>query len=192
MTISLCTMTYGSEPYKNKHEFSIRWGANYDFYENHNDFYYWSAPLENYNSGKYHRGNETYTEAITLSYSREMKRWITLSINASYYGLFQSERDNVSNKKTDTYRKHKISVYPMVRFTYLNRPVIRLYSSVGLGLGVTKEGWSDNRRYYNDNDTYLDGQLTFFGISIGKKLFVLGETGIGAMGFLTVGGGYRF
>jgi len=190
--ISLCTVTYGGEPNKNKHEFSIRWGAIYDLYENHDYSYYWSSPLERYNSGKYHFGDKTSTEAITLSYAREMKRWLTLSLNASYFGVFQREMENGSNKIADRYKKHKISVYPMVRFTYLNRPMIRLYSSVGIGLGLTKEGWSNNSRHYNDNDAYIEGQLTFFGISVGKKLFVSAEIGLGAMGYLTMGGGYRF
>ena len=183
-------MTYGGEPYKTKHEFSIRWGTNYDFYESHDYYYYWWSPLDRYNSGKHHLGNKICTESITLSYAREMKRWLTLSINSSYYGVFQDERENSSDKITNKYRKHRISVYPMVRFTYLNRPMIRLYSSVGLGLGLTTEGWSNDSSY--DNETHLDGQLTFFGISVGKKLFVSSEIGLGAMGYLNMGVGYRF
>ena len=190
ITISLYSKTYGREPFKGKHEFSIRWGAIYDIYESHDDYLWWFSPLDRYNSGKYYHGDKVSTEAITISYAREMKRWLTISINASYFGVYQKEREISTDKVTDKYSKHRISLYPMLRFTYLNRPMIRLYSSVGLGLGVTKEGWSYNDRY--DQFTEFSGQLTFFGVSVGKKLFVSWEVGIGDMGYLTMGGGYRF
>ena len=197
ITISLCTTTYGVEPYKNKQEFTIRWG-----FVDDEDWYDWSnsridaipynyyTPLDKYNNGKYYYDEKIYTQAITLSYTNEIKRWLALSINATYSGAFQNERETESGKITDKYRRHRIAVFPMVRFTYLNRPVVRLYSAVGFGFGMTKDGWSSNP--YRESKTDIDGQLTFFGVSVGKKLFASWEVGIGSMGYFTMGGGYRF
>ena len=190
LTISLCTVTYGQEPNKTNHEFSVRWGTNLDL--DHDDPYFlgMGTPLDKYNSGKYYYGNKIHTKAITLSYANEMTRWITLTVNTTYSGTYQLEHEIESKKISDKYRKHKISVYPMVRFTYHNRPMVRLYSAIGFGLGVTKEGWSNDSR--DEYKTAIDGQLTLFGVSVGKKLFVSWEIGVGNMGFLNMGGGYRF
>ena len=196
VTISLCTATYGREPYKTKQEFTIRWGwiDDEDWYEWSNDHYisgfYPYTPLDRYNSGKYYYDDKIYTQALTVSYTNELKRWLALSINATYSGAFQNERESGSGKIINKYRRHRISVFPMARFTYLNRPVVRLYSAAGFGLGVINEGWSNNSQY--KHKTNVDGQITFFGVSVGKKLFASWELGFGSMGYLTMGGGYRF
>ena len=197
VAISLFTAAYGREPYKNKQEFTIRWG-----WVDDEDWYGWSdyridgllypftTPLDRYNNGKYYRDEKVYTQALTLSYTNEIKRWLALSINATYSGAYQNEREAGTGKITDKYRRHRISVYPMVRFTYFNRPVIRLYSAAGFGFGMIKDGWSNNNLYETKTD--IDGQVTFFGVSVGKKLFASWELGFGSMGYLTMGGGYRF
>ena len=219
MVYSLCSTVYGREPYKTKQEFSINWGWTDDgdwnnWSNNHNSYYSYGGyyggyggyggygsyygsiydspytPLNIYNNGKYYYDKEIHTQAITLSYTRESKRWLALSINASYSGAFQNERESASGKITDKYRRHRIAVYPMARFTYLNRPIVRLYSAAGFGFGMEIENWSNsNRHEYN---TRLDGQLTLFGVSVGKKLFASWEIGAGSKGFLTMGAGYRF
>ena len=211
MMYSLCSTVYGSEPYKTKQEFSINWGwvddddynwskpnVYYSYYGGGYGGYYGGygylydvppyTPLNRYNDGKYYYDKEIQTQAISLTYTREIKRWLALSINASYSGAYRNERESESGKITNKYRRHRIAVFPMVRFTYLNRPVVRLYSGVGIGLGLKKEGWSNNHEY----KSRFDGQITFFGVSVGRKLFTSWELGTGAMGYLTVGGGYRF
>ncbi|MDR2679309.1 MAG: hypothetical protein LBC47_00710 [Tannerella sp.] len=195
---SLCITAEGRtrerEPYKLKREITVRWGAVNDIlYSNTNwfDYYYWT-PLERYNGGKYYYDDKIYTQAISLSYTQELKRWLALSVNAVYSGISQNKRSTETNQISDKYRKYHFSIYPAVRFTYFNRPVIRLYSAVGLGLGITDEKWSNDYQSYN-RETNLGGQITFFGVSVGKNLFALWETGVGDTGyFLIIGGGYRF
>jgi hypothetical protein len=196
---SICTTAYAREPYKTKQEFSIRWGYldsedDFDFFDWNNDYIYSSAkaytPLNRYNNGKYYYDDKFYTQAITISYTNEINRWLALSINASYSGVFQNERESDGDKIIDKYRKHRIAIFPMARFTYFNRPMIRLYSAAGFGFGMIKEGWSNNGRDKTDNS--IDGQLTFFGVSVGKKFFASWELGYGAMGYLIMAGGYRF
>jgi hypothetical protein len=149
-----------------------------------------NTPLDRYNYGNHYYDKEIQTQAITLSYTREIKRWLALSINASYSGAFRNEHESATGKISDKYSRHRIAVFPMVRFTYLNRPFVRLYSGVGFGLGLKREGWSNRDNY--EYKSRLDGQATFFGVSVGKKIFASWEIGAGAMGYLTVSGGYRF
>lgn len=114
-----------------------------------------------------------------------------MSINLSYSGVSQKERSSENDQVVNTYRKHRFAVFPSVKFTYFNRPMVRLYSAAGFGFGLKKEKWSSSPKDYT-NDTHVSGQLTFFGVSVGKKLFASWEVGVGSMGILTMGGGYRF
>lgn len=184
------------EPYKLKNEFTVRWGLvdDDDWIESDWDWdwdYGWNSPLDRYNSGKYYRDDKECTQAISLSYTHEIKKWLALSIVGVYSGIRQNERERQTHEIVGRYRKHRIAVFPMVRFTYLNRPVVRLYSALGFGFGMTKERWS-YEHHKKENDTYLQGQATFFGVSVGKKWFCSTEIGVGAMGILTIGTGYRF
>ena len=190
------TQARNREPYKSKHEISIRYGVvddffNNDFWSDWNWGYYYETPLERYNNGKYYFDDKVYTQAISLSYTHELKRWLALSINIAYSGVFQKEREKEGNMVISEYKKHRFGIIPMVRFNYFNRPMIRLYSAVGLGLGTKNESWSNTNRG-NINMTRVSGQATFFGVSVGKKIFASSEIGAGGMGILTIGGGYRF
>lgn len=184
------------EPYQLKNELTVRWGvvdgenwnnSDWDWYWN----YGWDTPLDRYNSGKYYRDEKECTQAISISYTRELKKWLAISIVGAYSGVRQNERERRTYDIVGRYRKHRIAVMPMVRFTYLNRPVVRLYSAVGFGFGTTKEHWTYEHRH-KTNDTYIQGQATFFGVSVEKKWFALTELGVGAMGIFTIGTGYRF
>ena len=198
IVVSLYSAAHGKsrEPYKPKHEITVRYGVVDDFFNN--DF--WSdwrwnfnaeSPLERYNNGKYYFDDKVYTQAISLSYTHELKRWLALSLNVTYSGVSQKERKRDDNKVISEYKKHRLGVFPMVKFTYFNRPMVRLYSAVGFGFGTKNESWSNTTKS-NINTTRICGQATFFGVSVGKKLFASWEIGAGEMGILTMGGGYRF
>ena len=196
---SLYSTAYGRnrEPYKPKHEITVRWGIvdeffNDGFWDDWNwSPYYTNTPLERYNNGKYYWGDEVYTQAISLSYTHEIKRWLALSINATYSGAFQDEKRREDDRVVSEYAKHRLGLFPMVKFTYFNRPMIRLYSAVGFGVGFKTENWSNTSRS-RMNETHVSGQATFFGVSVGKRLFASWEVGTGSMGYLIMGGGYRF
>lgn len=195
MILSFSAVAKGKEPYQLKREITLRWGMD-DFSSDGIFFgHTWletdKTPLERYNSGKYYYDGKVSTRAVSLSCSQEIKRWFSLSLNASYSAVSQNERQVETNQVSNTYRKYRLSIYPMVRFTYFNRPAIRLYSAAGFGLSVMNEKWSSNRQYHN-SETDLGGQITFFGVSVGKDLFASWEAGIGNMGFIVIGGGYRF
>jgi hypothetical protein len=200
ITVSLCITAEGQsrerEPYRLKREITVRWGVVDDFLYHDSPFNDGfnsidDTPMERYNKGKYYYDDKIYTQAISLSYTQELKRWLALSINATYSGASQNERRADTNLISGKYRKYYIGIYPTVKFTYFNRPMIRMYSALGFGLGIMDEKWSNNYRSRN-KETDLSGQITFFGISVGKNLFASWEIGIGTMGYLVMGGGYRF
>jgi hypothetical protein len=178
------------EPYKPKHEITVRCGL-YD--DEIFDDWGWDdeSPFERYNRGEYHLDDKIYTSVISFSYTHEIKRWLAMSVNFSYSGVSQNERSTENDHIVNKYSKHRFSLFPSAKFTYLNRPMIRLYSAAGFGLGLKREKWYSNSNHFT-NETHISGQLTFFGVSVGKKLFASCEMGYGSMGILTMGGGYRF
>lgn len=86
------------------------------------------------------------------------------------------------------------SFMPSIRFTYLNRKWIRLYSGVDLGCSY----FFTHERDGNGLEKATGGQFLFafdvtpLGISIGNKFFIMAETNLGTDSFVKVGIGGRF
>ena len=89
--------------------------------------------------------------------------------------------------------KYAIVVAPEVRFSYLNKPSIILYSALSAGMGW--ESGFDSKNYtYPQKHFYI--HITGFGISGNfgehKNIFLGGEVGIGYKGIFNVHFGCRF
>ena len=117
---------------------------------------------------------------LTLSYNHFIKKWFSIDTRVSLGGYYY-----YVNTGRDTHVEHfdfnpYISVTGMARFSYLNKPAVRLYSSVGVGLVA-------------NSDLLPTIQLTYFGVSFGKRLFGFVELGAGLeyLGGMC-GLGYRF
>ena len=80
---------------------------------------------------------------------------------------------------------------PSVRFTYLNRPWVRLYSSVDVGVGffLSSTGGSDGE---SRNKALFAFNVTPIGVSVGKKFYGLFELNAGYDAIVKVGIGARF
>lgn len=84
-----------------------------------------------------------------------------------------------------------LSFMPSVRFTYLNRPWVRLYSSVDVGVGffLSSTGGSDGEL---GNKPLFAFNITPIGVSVGKKFYGLFELNAGYDSVVKVGIGARF
>ena len=177
--------------YQLKNELSISWGLIENPFEN-DDVVPINAngrTLANrYDLGRYSYGDRIRTQAFSLGYTQELSQWLSLGVQAAYSGVFQDQR--LAGMTTDRRYTHRFALYPAVRFTYLNRPIIRLYSGAGLGVGMKwKHEFFDRDVEYS---VFPTGQVTFFGLSVGRRLFANWEIGYGVKGYLTLGMGYRW
>lgn len=177
--------------YQLKNELSISWGLIENPFEN-DDVVPINAngrTLANrYDLGRYSYGDRIRTQAFSLGYTQELSQWLSLGVQAAYSGVFQDQR--LAGMTTDRRYTHRFALYPAVRFTYLNRPIIRLYSGAGLGVGMKwKHEFFDRDVEYS---VFPTGQVTFFGLSVGHRLFANWEIGYGVKGYLTLGMGYRW
>lgn len=130
-------------------------------------------------------GNTYMTGNIMAAFDIRMKKWFTFSIGVAADGVWKDVHDVVSGNKVGRVNGCIFTVLPQAKFTWVNREMVRLYSSVGLG--ITAGGFDGT------TDTYLAGQAVLLGISVGRRLVGFAELGSGSMymGGM-IGVGYRF
>lgn len=125
------------------------------------------------------------TEAISADFNFIFTRWFSLSLGFQTTNYIRMVKD-VDDRKGHLEREgYSVSLLPQVRFTYLNRPMVKLYSSVGVFFGWYKNG--------DDTGMFPVVQLVPIGVSVGDKVFGFAETCIGTtvIGGI-IGVGFRF
>lgn len=126
---------------------------------------------------------------ITLGYRYRLLKWLWLGGDVSYCGFFGTSRNIYTREPMYRYRENTVCIMPAIRFSYLNREHVTLYSGFASGL---KFGFSNA---YNEKRSYvrLPFQVTLFGVSAGSQSwFGFVEVGYGNEGFAKAGFGYRF
>lgn len=98
----------------------------------------------------------------------------------------------VKDRSTMTF----FTLMPSVRFTYLNRPWVRLYSGVDVGCAYllndqnkTKSSSDEGKK--DDNFSFAFN-MTPIGVSVGKQFYGMFELNFGFDSFLKLGIGCRF
>ena len=136
----------------------------------------------------YKLGPKYATGSITASYYYRFKSWFWLGTNLSYTGFTQNYYDSFTRVRLGTNTNHVITVLPTVRFSYLNKQYVTLYSEIAFGLTYNYQ------RQYNQTvkSQFLPAwQTTLIGVSAGKNLYGFAELGSGLRGIAIVGIGYR-
>lgn len=125
------------------------------------------------------------TGAISADFNFIFTRWFSLSLGFQTTNYIRMVKD-VDDEKGHLERVgYSTSLLPQARFTYLNRPMVKLYSSVGVFFGWYHAG--------GDSGMHPVVQLVPIGVSVGDKVFGFAETCIGTtvIGGI-IGVGFRF
>lgn len=120
--------------------------------------------------------------SFLASYHIQMLRWLQLGLAVSHTRFW---REHPGGKRKSSYT----TVMPVVNFTWVNRGIVKLYSGVGVGWDFIRKRNSELEDYSWTTDAGF--QLTFVGVTVGRRLFGFSEVGIGNHGFFTLGMGYR-
>lgn len=128
-------------------------------------------------------GNLYTTGDLSVSYGYYFWRWFKLGMDVSYTRFWQSYP---GGKESSTYT----TLMPFIHFHWFNRFVVSMYS--GMGIGVDFIHHKDSGILENERRTDVGLQFTFYGISVGRRWFGFAEAGIGNLGILRGGFGYRF
>lgn len=191
--------------FKPQHEFRVGIGAfnslPYSSFDGYYDDYYWGNggfTSDNYEKSLYSYDSRITSGAISVAYSYNALYWLSVGASFTYAGVYQNQYDRITTQKVGKKDSHNFMLIPTARFTYLQRPFVRLYSALGVGLGLSRTNESNRDTNYIPRNDYVDGgwyvpvQFTFFGMSIGHKLFGYTELGAGAKGVFIIGMGYKF
>ena len=142
-------------------------------------------------------GPDTYkgiycTPNISIGYKYRLAKWFWLGATVSYTGLYDVYYDRVTNEKVSTQSDHIITIMPSVRFSWLNKKYVTLYSGLSVGYAL------DIYQRKSATDPYIGYghgfgfQLTAVGVHVGRKWYGFTEIGFGFQGFIQAGFGYNF
>lgn len=117
-----------------------------------------------------------------------VKDWLYVGGAFVWTGGFSQIEEYHIHKILGCYNYDSFTLMPMIRFAWLRRGIVQLYSGLGLGFNIARAE-EPERRYAEAVWGY---DVTFFGISVGRKLFGYVDVGAGQRGVVSVGIGYRF
>lgn len=139
------------------------------------------------------------TPTISIGYQYRLAKWFWLGGTFSYTGFYEAKYERLSNLKCSSYNSHLISILPEARFSWLNKRIVTMYSSFGLGLAIYIDDTYYSDKFYTtktrnyDETSYAPAfHLTAVGIHVGKKWYGFAELGFGYKGIIQAGFGYNF
>jgi hypothetical protein len=121
---------------------------------------------------------------ISVEYNYYVKRWLTVGGRATFTSLYNEVRNIATDEKLYSNGSYALGLILNVRFEYMRREYVQLYSAVGLGLAARFE--------YNRGIMTPMYDLTYFGIVVGKGFYGFAEIGAGLSGCARAGIGFRF
>jgi hypothetical protein len=130
-----------------------------------------------------------------LGYSRQVNRIISVGIVFSYMHTTNTLRTDYnyydSTNTLGTTQDNLLSGITKVTFGYMNKPSLKLYSGVAIGVTVDLNKATIDGQDYTDRKIMPAGQLTLFGIRFGRAFGGFLEFGVGTNGIVLAGVNYR-
>lgn len=142
-----------------------------------------------YSSG--YQGNQVHCAGLfTAELAFKLKKWFTVGVQLSGANFWANDISTY-----DRISATALYLVPNVRFTYVRSEFFKMYSGLGLGLGVLS-GFSSDKSVYagiGGADIQPAIQAVPVGIQFGGKLYGLAEVSLGTVNLgLRAGIGYRF
>lgn len=148
-----------------------------------------SDPSQIIEQSRYYYGGLRSTWAFSAGYSYSVYKWLHVGATVSYHNVSREKFETLTRSSVSKMHRNYVSIIPTVRFSYLNRRYVRLYSAIGVGYCAAIVRDFDHRTRLENFAAY---DITFFGISAGGRLFGSAEAGLYTAGFFKFSIGYRF
>ena len=134
-----------------------------------------------------------------LHYYYQVKPWCQVGVKTMVDLAGMTHYADTAYTQIKSNDKYAIlSVMPSVRFTYLNRPWVRLYSGVDLGCGFFFTSTTSSSKAESEasdskeNNVLFAFNVTPIGVNVGKKFFGMAELNFGFDSWFKVGIGCRW
>lgn len=162
-----------------------------------NNFLKWDVPdlrygMIDFDVPDYYRGARFTTHALQTEYTYQANKWLGVGVTGVYFSYFNQYLNEQTEQQVGKNVVSHFSLYPTLRYTWLNRPSFSLYSSFGLGARFVNEHDNLKGEESNSQRFSIAGQFTLIGFTIGKQFYVYSDLStLGTQGFTTIGIGYR-
>lgn len=175
------------------HELQFAFGD--PFYSSMLNYFYYDPYYAN---TQYWFSEDTYTKwwaktpAITALYRYRFRKWFWMEGMLSYQGSYFQNNNLITDERISISQQHCITIMPAVRFSWLNKKIVTLYSGVAFGatfLFHVNDPWSNSKLNFKLRPAL---QFTAIGVEVGKKWFGFAELGYGNKGIVAAGFGFRF
>jgi hypothetical protein len=134
-----------------------------------------------------------------LGYNRMLNKVIMIGFVASYmncsYKKTFYDYGSSSNIGSATFNDNLLSGIAKFTFNYVNKPIVRVYSSVGMGITVDlSKAQKDLPGSVEESARKIlfAGQITFMGVRFGRAFGGFCEFGFGTNSIITAGFNYQF
>ena len=145
-------------------------------------------------------GDPTSFGTLFLGYQRGLGRVVSMGFLFGFQNFSYTERateqTSSAGTKTHLINNNDVLLSGIARFlfSYVNKPVIRMYSGIGIGITVdfgkaTLDGGAD---YVTEKKLFPAGQLTLMGVRFGRAFGGFFEFGFGSYGIINAGVSYKF
>lgn len=132
---------------------------------------------------RFNYGELRLTPVISLEYSYAVNDWFAIGVKGSYVSMYRTRRHAHTGERYGRVSLTAINAMVNARFQWLNRDIVKMYSSLGLG-AMTAFGLAQETFFFYD--------ATWVGLSVGEKVYGYFEFGGGASGVARAGLGVRF
>ena len=132
---------------------------------------------------RFNYGELRLTPVISLEYSYAVNDWFAIGVKGSYVSMYRTRRHAHTGERYGRVSLTAINAMVNARFQWLNRDIVKMYSSLGLG-AMTAFGLAQEPFFFYD--------ATWGGLSVGEKVYGYFEFGGGASGVARAGLGVRF
>jgi hypothetical protein len=148
--------------------------------------------LIDFDTKNYYAGARYTTNALFAEYMYQANKCVGIGATITYFAYFNNYYDVTTDAIIGYNLTQHVSLYPTLRFSWINNPNFSMYSSFGLGSRLVYESSRTNTNNSGLFRANIAGQITLFGFTFGKNIYCFTDfCTLGTQGMLTGGIGYR-
>jgi hypothetical protein len=126
-----------------------------------------------------------------IGYNRTLNKVVSTGFMFGYQNFSRNGTGN-TNSSSVTVNDNLLMGMARVTFCYLDKPVIRMYSGVGIGITIDLGTEQGNGGSVSDRKLLPGGQITLMGLRFGRAFGGFVEFGFGTYGIVNAGLSYKF
>ena len=145
--------------------------------------------------------NPSSLGTLFLGYQRSLNRVVSMGFLFGFQNFSYTETatetsnlngTNVTTGHTINNNDVLLSGIARFLFSYVNKPVVRIYSGIGIGITVDFGKANLDGKDYSEKKLWPAGELTLMGIRFGRAFGGFFEFGFGSYGIINAGLSYKF